>query len=522
LYVLGLGAAGSLLAACQPSSTPSGGAVSPKAGEGAPARPADAPTRGGVVNIGTDRGGDADVIGTGRQYQRAIYNTLVRADDKGNLLPELAESWEITDPKTYVFKLRKGVKFHDGTDFDAEAVAFNFKRVADPANKSLFVSDWAGIDAYDVVDASTLRIRLKEPDVTLLGRLSGKSSSIASPTAIQRWGADYGQHPVGTGPFKFGDLVMDSKLTLTRFDQYWEKDESGQPLPYLDSVVFKTYADATARVNALRGGEIEYMDEVLPRDALSLKSSPEYGVFQGPGTSRWFWLNGGKAPFESTALRQAIAYAVDRDALHKAVWVETGSPGRYMYSPENAFYDQKAPFYTVDPAKVKAKLAEGGAPNGFKFTAHIANVTIDQQIGQALKGQLAEHGIDMMIEILQTQTLANQRRASGDFEASLSQFSPYPDPNDTLFAYLRSGRPSNYVKYSNPRVDELLDKAKAELNLESRKQMYAEIQKQVIEDSPIVFLHHDAKLVGLRSSVQGYRATADTWMGFQERLWIKK
>jgi peptide/nickel transport system substrate-binding protein len=286
--------------------------------------------------------------------------------------------------------------------------------------------------------------------------------------------------------------------------------------------IFKTYTDATARVNALRGNEIEYMDEVLPRDAGVLKGLPDYTVAEGPGSSRWLWFNGGKPPFDTKALRQAVAWAIDRDALHKAVWAETGTPGRYMYSPANAFYDHSATFYTKDAAKAKAKLGEGGSPNGFRFNVHIANVTLDLQVGQAIKGQLAEQGIEMNIEVLQTQAIANQRRQTGDFEASLSQFSPYPEPNDTLFAYLRSGLASNYVKYNNPRVDELLDKAKGELNQDARKTMYAEIQKNVIEDTPIAFLHHDAKLVGLHKTVQGYRATADTWPGFQERLWIKK
>jgi peptide/nickel transport system substrate-binding protein len=261
---------------------------------------------------------------------------------------------------------------------------------------------------------------------------------------------------------------------------------------------------------------------VLPLDAATLKTLSDFSVATGPGSSRWLWLNGGKPPFDNKSIRQAVAWALDRDALHKAVWADTGMPGRYMYGPLNAYFDQTAPYYTFDPAKAKAKLAEGGSPGGIHFTCHIANVTLDLQVGQALKGQLADQGIDMNIEVLQTQAISNQRRQTEDFEASLSQFSPYPDPNDTLYPYLRSGLASNYVKEANPRVDELLDKAKGELNQDMRKSMYAEIQRLVVDDTPIIFLHHDANLVGLHKSVQGYRASADTWPGFEERLWIKK
>jgi peptide/nickel transport system substrate-binding protein len=471
--------------------------------------------------VGTDRGGDGDVIGTGRHYARSLYNSLVRSDDKGNISAELAESWEIPDSKTYVFKLRKGIVFHDGTDFDAAAVKFNFERLADPETKGLFISDFSGIEGIDIVDSHTVRIRLKQPDVTLLGRLSGKGSYFASPTAVKKWGADYGLHPVGTGPFQFSELVPDTSLTLKRWDKYWEKDERGAAYPYLDGVVFKTLTDATARFNALRAGEIQFMDELLPRDADVLRSVPELTYVEAPGSSKWLWLNGGKPPFNERALRQAVAHAIDRDGIHKAVFNTTGTEGRYMYSPLNWAFDQKAPFYALDPARVKAKLAEAGRPGGFSFVTHVANTTLDLQLGQAIKGQLAAQGIEMNIEVVQTQVIANQRRMSGDFEGSLSQFSPYPDPNDTLFPYLRSGLTTNYVRYSNPRVDELLDKAKAELSQEARKTMYAEIQQHVVEDTPIVFLHHDAKLTGLARSVQGYRPTVDTYVGFTERLWLK-
>jgi peptide/nickel transport system substrate-binding protein len=518
LHLTSVAAGATLMAACAqpaplaPASSAALGASSASGGA----------VRGGTMNLGTDRGGDADTIGTGRHYARSLYNSLVRSDDKGNISPELAESWQIVDPKTYVFKLRQGVKFHDGTDFTADAVKFNFERIANPATKSLFVSDFVGLDGVDVVDPYTVKLRLKQPDVTMLGRLSGKGSYFASPTAVNQWGADYGQHPVGTGPFQFVQLIPDNSLTLKRWEQYWESDEQGAQLPYLDGLVFKTLTDATARFNALRGGELEYMDELLPHDADVLRNVPELTYTEGPGTAKWLWLNGGKPPFDNKALRQAVAYAIDRTGIHQAVFNNTGVEGRYMYSPLNWAFDSEAPYYVLDPGKVKEKLAEGGQPNGFQFTTHVANTTLDLQLGQAVKGQLAVQNIDMNIEVVETQFIANDRRTSGDFQGSLSQFSPYPDPNDTLYPYLRSGLSTNYVKYANPRVDDLLDQAKGELNQDTRKTMYAEVQRLVVDDTPIVFLHHDAKLTGLSKSVQGYRPTVDTYIGFTERLWLKK
>src|ERR1041385_5933811 len=139
------------------------------------------------------------------------------------------------------------------------------------------------------------------------------------------------------------------------------------------------------------------MDQLLPLDAQTVKNLPDFSYMQGPGSSRWLWLNGGKPPFNNKALRQAVAFAIDRGGIHQAVFNSTGLEGRYMYSPLNWAFDSQAPFYAIDAAKVKEKLAEAGQPSAFKFTTHVANTTLDLQLGQAVKGQLAAQNIDMNI-----------------------------------------------------------------------------------------------------------------------------
>ncbi len=196
-----------------------------------------------------------------RQVYNNVYGKLVDIDTKFGIVPQLAQSWEIKNGGlTYVFKLRRGVKFHDGSDFDAEVVKWNFDRMRDPALASPRRSEIAPIKEVKVVDPSTVEITLTAPFTPLLSVLSDRAGMMVSRAAVEKYKDDFARNPVGTGPFRFVEWVKDDHLTLKRFDGYFEKG-----LPYLDEIVYRPIPDSTVRFTAMRTGQVDFMHQIAPR-----------------------------------------------------------------------------------------------------------------------------------------------------------------------------------------------------------------------------------------------------------------
>jgi peptide/nickel transport system substrate-binding protein len=497
--------------------------ATPLAPTAAPAVAPTGPTRGGAISIGVSREAvELDVqIGSGsvRQYSRTLFNAITRVDLKGQVTGELVESWAQPDPTTYVFTLRRGITFHDGTPWNAQAFKYNVDRVRNPDTKSLFLSEYANVVATEVVDDRTLRITLKTADVTLPARLSGKAGHMLSPTALEKLGPDFGKSPVGSGPFEFGEWVKDDHLTVTRYAGYWEKDERGQPLPYLDSVTFKPIPDATVMFAAVRTGQLDLIEGILPSDLPRVQSESTLTTAEGPGSNQVVWLNNSKPPFDNKSLRQAVAWAINREAIHRAIYFGTGAPGTFFTPLEGWSFDPNGAFYTHDLARAKAALAAAGQPGGFKFTALADNSTVYLQLAQAVKGSLAEAGIDMSIEAVANAT-NTARRTSGDFEAAFSFLPPAADPDENIYNYVRTGASVNRGRYSNPKLDELLDQARVTADLTQRQKLYHEIQALVLDDSPILLIHRDADIKVLNKKLQGFTPSFDTFMRV-EQVWIR-
>src|SRR5262249_49697417 len=236
--------------------------------------PAATPVKGGTL-----RGGfyieaatmDPHLSGSkiDRQVYHNIYEPLVVLDAKLGLKPGLAESWQQAEPKTLVLKLRRGVKFQDGTDFNAEATKFNFNRMKTEP-KSVRKGEVANIESVDVVDSHTVKINLKRPDAALLATLTDRAGMMVSPKVVQERGPDLENNPrgAGTGPFEFVEWVKDDHILLKRNDGYWNK----QGGPYLDQIRYRPIPDDTVKLASLQSGEIDVMDYVLPRDVAAVKA----------------------------------------------------------------------------------------------------------------------------------------------------------------------------------------------------------------------------------------------------------
>ncbi|HET6871919.1 MAG TPA: ABC transporter substrate-binding protein, partial [Sporolactobacillaceae bacterium] len=301
-----------------------------------------------------------------------IYDTIV--DYKGQttiVTTGLATGWKISDDhKTYTFTLRKGVKFQDGTDFNADAVVYNFDRWKNgDAGKfayyaSMFggVGDKSVIDKVVAVDANTVQFVLKHPFAPFLKDLAMSPFAIASPAALKKYGDKYGENvAVGTGPFKFKSWKHNDTITLVKNDSYWKKG-----YPKLDEVIFKVIPDNTARLNALKDGEIDLMDGVNPSDLDTLKGNSSLQIFHRPPMNvGYLGFNTQSGPFKNPLVRQALSYTVDKEALLKSFYNGDGTVAENPMPPSIPGYDTSVKPYGVDIQKAKELLKEAGYPNGF-------------------------------------------------------------------------------------------------------------------------------------------------------------
>jgi peptide/nickel transport system substrate-binding protein len=483
---------------------------------------AQEPQSGGTLRVGLQ--GDVTTMdphmstaALDRDVYYQLYNTLVGLDPALNIVPELAERWEAPDPTSYVFHLRKGVKFHDGSDFDAAVVKWNVERMVNPATGSIRRSELGNVKSVDVLDAHTVRFNLKEPDAALLATLTDRAGMMVSRVAVEKHGKDFARNSVGTGPFQLVEWVKDDHVRVKRFAGYWKKG-----LPYLDEIVYKPIPDSTVKLTALRTGSLDLIDELPPKDVASTKANPKLRVIETPGLGyRRIELNTTRPPFNQKALRQAVSWAIGREAIHRAVFFGTGAVAQGPIPPRSWAYEALPGYGTVpDVAKAKEKLAEGGAPNGFKFTLNIVNLPVDLKLAQIVQDNLKKIGVDMEIALLEIGAWVEKRKA-GQFDGAESLWSGRPDPDGNMFSHLITGGANNWGKYSNPKVDELLRRARSAAKPAERKGHYAEAVRLLVDDAPLVFLYHDAWTKGWEERMQGYVEVPDGRMRL-ERVWLSR
>ena len=485
---------------------------------------ADPPKKGGTLRVGFYIEAvtmDPHLSGSkvDRQVYHNIYEPLLTLDTKLNIKPGLAESWTQPDPKTLVFKLRRGVKFHDGTAFDAEAAKFNFNRMKTEP-KSIRKGEVANIDSVDVVDANTIKINLKKPDASLLATLTDRAGMMVSPKVIQERGAELERNAkgAGTGPFEFVEWVKDSHLVIKRNDSYWNK----QGGPYLERVRYRPIPDDVVKLQSLQGGEIDAMDYVLPRDVAPMKADKRLVVVDVPSLADFgYQLNHAKPPFNVKALRQAVAFAIDLEQIVKGVWLNVGYPANGPISPASWAYDRAIPPIKRDLAKAKAKLAEGGQPNGFEFTMTTNNIPISVQEAEVIQAQLAEAGIKMKIQLVDASTLIANGNAK-NFEMISFQWSGRPDPDGNIYQFFKTapGTSFNWSGISNPQLDALLDRSREVSNVTERKKIFSDITKILQDEIPMLFIVHPIEPKAFSPKVQGYDPIPDGMMRFKD-VWLR-
>lgn len=486
------------------------------------------PQYGGILKI--THALDADNLGdptvrpmssTGVRVGYMAVETLLRYDEKGVPVPWLATGYKVSkDLRSITLTLRKGIKFHDGTDFNAEAVKWNLDRYRTSANQEL-----KAVESIEVVDDSTIKLNLSAWNSTLIDNLTTQAGMIISPTALQKNGSDWCKtHPVGTGPFKFVSWQRDTSIKFEKFSGYWQKGK-----PYLDGIEWVIISDMMSRTAAFRKGEANVLLIVEPNDVKDLEKEGKYYFNTGGLSGLAICLAGDSghadSPFADVRVRRAVEYAVDKKALVDSLTMGYGKVCNQYAYPGSWGVNPNVKGYPYDPVKAKKLLAEAGYPSGFKTKLYTPGWGTYVYPPPAIQDYLAKVGIEVEIEVV-NQGRHQQLLRGGWQNSLLVQYVPMilPDATNNL-AVNASCR--SYLKGSIKCEDDyetVLTKALAAPNFETKKKLTWEAQKLLIDKYAILnFFYTQPRMNCFYKNVHdtGIGVTIDTqWT--PESAWISK
>ncbi|WP_158939015.1 glutathione ABC transporter substrate-binding protein GsiB [Burkholderia sp. S171] len=454
---------------------------------------------------------------------KSFYQGLFGFDKDMKLVNVLATSYEASpDARVYTFKLRQGVKFQDGTDFNAAAVKANFDRVTDPANKLKRYNLFNRIEKTEAVDPYTVKITLKTPFSAFINVLAHPSAVMISPAAMTKWGKDIGFHPVGTGPFEFVKWDPAGDLTVKKFAGYWKTG-----YPKIDAIDWKPVVDNNTRSALMRTGEADFAFQVPYEQAAMLKTDPKVDVFAGPSIIvRYISLNMTKKPFDNPKVREALNYAVNKDALTKVAFSGYATPADGVV-PQGVDYAAKTGPWPYDPAKARALLKEAGYPDGFESTLWSAyNNSTSQKVIQFVQQQLAQVGVKVQVEALEAgQRVAKVESAPDPATAPVRMYyagwSSSTGEADWAISPLLASvsmppKLTNTAYYKNDTVDADLSKALETPDRAQKTALYMDAQKRIWADAPWIFLVQEKVLYARSKRLSGAYVAPDGSFNFDE------
>ncbi len=454
---------------------------------------------------------------------KSFYEGLYGFDKDMKLIPVLAESYTVNpDGLVYTIKLRKGVKFHDGTDFKADAVKANFDRVTNPDNKLKRYGLYSNIAKTEVVDDYTARITLKVPFSAFINNLAHPSGVMISPAALKAYGKDIAFHPVGTGPFKFVEWKATDYLKVAKFDGYWKRG-----YPKVDTITWKPVIDNNTRAAVMQTGEAQFTYPVPYEMADVLKAKPELEVVAAPSIIvRYLSMNVMQKPFDNPKVRQAINYAINKDAVAKVAFGGYATPADAIV-PEGVEYSVKIGVWPYDVAKAKQLLAEAGYPNGFETELWSAyNHSIAQKVTQVLQQQLQQVGIRTKITLLEAGQRVEkveswQDPATAPVRLYYVGWSSSTGEADWALRPLlasESWPPKlfNTAYYKSDKVDADIRGALATTNGAEKAKLYKEAQETIYKDAPWAPLVFEKLLSVNNRKLSGFYTMPDGSFNFTE------
>jgi peptide/nickel transport system substrate-binding protein len=465
-------------------------------------------------------------------YSNAIIglttDTLYKVDEKGAVVGQLVEKTDNPQPNVYVMTLRKGIKFQDGTDLNAEAVKFNLERHLKD-EKAVTLQDVKDITSIETPDANTVKITLKAAFAPFTSKLTTGAGYIQSPAAIQKLGESLQRDltNAGAGPYKFVSWQKDTALTLERNPDYWDKDADGTQLPYMDKIVFKPFPDENTRLTNVKTGDADVLMGAPPyKDVEDLKKSTDLTVKEIAGLGfQFISVNTLKEPFSNPAARRALAYAIDRDQIRQAVYFGAGKTLQ-LPVPEVipwAVVKDGLPYGARDLNKAKQELQAAGVPNP-SFTFQISNASPQlQQVAELIKDQVKEVGMNMDIQLIEFATVI-QNGNTGEFQALSLGWSGSVDPDGDLYPLFYTKAGFNFPKYTNPQFDKLLDDGRQNLDQGKRAQAYKDAQTILLDEQPMIVFYNAPQISVTRKEIQNYPQTYNGFWGVRDfsKIWRQK
>lgn len=475
---------------------------------------AEGPKYGGklAIAIGTDPE-SFDPIRIASAPAGMIFEHMVESlftiTEEGEIVPLLAERyWASSDGLVYIIWLRKGITFHDGTPFDAEAVKINLDRFLDPANAAPYRFLIDKVTQIEVVDEHIVYLKLSTPFAPIIPHLTHRFIGMVSPKALE--GLAAGQtidRPVGTGPFIFKEWIRGERVVLVKNPNYWG------PKAYLDELVFLIIPEDATRVVMLETGEIHATMRIPPPDIPRLKAAPGIEIVEAPSVRTiYIGLNNLWGPLADRQVRQAINYAVDKEEIVKSVLLGVGRVSDAPISPGIFGYTAATP-YPYDPAKARQLLADAGYPQGFKVKLWhpTGRYMMDAQIAEAVQAQLRGVGIEAELVTMEWAAyLAAIRKPPEKAPQEMVMLGwgcVTMDADYGLYPMFHSSQwpPVGWAItfYKSDQLDQLLDQARVTIDVGARLNLYDQAIKVIWEDAPWLFLYSELQVNGVRANVKG-------------------
>ncbi|MCF7890849.1 ABC transporter substrate-binding protein [Candidatus Bipolaricaulota bacterium] len=420
-----------------------------------------------------------------------VYQGLVRINRDGEVVPSLARDWEVSEDGTvYTFYLREGVSFHNGKKFTSEDVRFTFERAMSDATTVPHPEYFAPIEKIEAPSTTTVRINLSRPSSIFLFNLA-RGDAVILPRGVE----GLSSRPVGTGPFKFKTWKRGSNLSLTSYEDYYDRK-----LPYLEEVIFEFIGDVNTRITSLKSGGIDAIAYLSsPENAVSLKELGSIKVLTGVTT--WeviLAMNNSRKPFSDPLVRKAINYALDRKEIIEGATFGFGKPIGSLMSPTNPNHLDLSWLYPHEPEKARKLLKESGYPDGFEATLTLpATYELSLRSGKIVADQVKKVGIDLKIEKISWAQWLQRVFTNAEYDLTIIGHSEAFD----ISIY---GDPNYYFNYDNERLQRVLEKAERETDEKTRSQLYSVAQWIIAEDVPSAFLFSAPSLPAMRNEIMNW------------------
>lgn len=472
------------------------------------------------------RGGDSTSLDPSRVTEGEtfkvtvnLFETLLNFGEQDTTIqPGLAKEWDTSeDGLTYTFKLEEGVKFHDDTDFNAEAVVKNFERWAN-GNADMFPyydTMFGGFkgDEGHVIDSVTadgdytVIIKLKRPQAPFLKNIAMSMFAIASPTAFEEGDDQFERNPVGTGPFKFVDWKTNDSITIEKFDGYWQEG-----LPKLDKIIFRSIPDNSARLNALIAGEIDLADGINPADGEKIEGNADLQLIERPSMNvGYLGLTVTRPPFDKKEVRQAMNYAIDKETIIESFFEGRANIAKNPMPPSISGYNDDIEGYEYNPEKAKELLAEAGYPDGFEMELWAMPVPRPYmpdgaKVAEVIQSNLEDIGVKAKIVSYEWGTYLD-KASKGEADAfMLGWTGDNGDADNFLYALLDEDNigSNNYTYFKNDEMHDLFIEAQTEVDEDKRIELYKKAQEIIHDEAPWVPIAHSTPLLAAAKDLTGF------------------